>query len=121
MDEHRIGLKPIVRGVWAPVGERPIAPGHHRFEWLLRLMRDAKLRPLLSHPLCEPQVLHPPTERVEHLAQRLLAQKRKAAWTRSESSTRVSQLAWQDATVVAQTTMLNELARQRQTRKFGLS
>jgi hypothetical protein len=34
MDEHRIGLKPIVRGVWAPVGERPIAPGNHRFEWL---------------------------------------------------------------------------------------
>jgi hypothetical protein len=31
MDEHRIGLKPIVR---APVGERPIALGHHRFEWL---------------------------------------------------------------------------------------
>jgi len=34
MDEHRIGLKPIVRGVWAAVGERPIALGHHRFEWL---------------------------------------------------------------------------------------
>jgi transposase len=34
MDEHRIGLKPIVRGVWAPIGERPIALGHHRFEWL---------------------------------------------------------------------------------------
>jgi DDE superfamily endonuclease len=34
MDEHRIGLKPIVRGVWAPVGERPMALGHHRFEWL---------------------------------------------------------------------------------------
>jgi len=34
MDEHRIGLKPITRGVWAPVGERPIAIGHHRFEWL---------------------------------------------------------------------------------------
>ena len=34
MDEHRIGLKPIARGVWAPVGERPIALGHHRFEWL---------------------------------------------------------------------------------------
>jgi hypothetical protein len=34
MDEHRIGLKPIVRGVWAPVGQRPIALGHHRFEWL---------------------------------------------------------------------------------------
>jgi transposase len=23
-----------MRGVWAPVGERPIAIGHHRFEWL---------------------------------------------------------------------------------------
>jgi hypothetical protein len=32
MDEHRIGLKAIMRGVWAPVGERPIALGHHRFE-----------------------------------------------------------------------------------------
>jgi len=34
MDEHRIGLKPITRGVWAPIGQRPIAFGHHRFEWL---------------------------------------------------------------------------------------
>jgi transposase len=34
MDEHRVGLKPILRGVWAPVGERPVAVGHHRFEWL---------------------------------------------------------------------------------------
>jgi DDE superfamily endonuclease len=34
MDEHRIGLKPIVRRVWAPKGERPIAFGHHRYEWL---------------------------------------------------------------------------------------
>jgi hypothetical protein len=33
-DEHRIGLKPILRRVWAPRGERPIARGHHRFEWL---------------------------------------------------------------------------------------
>ncbi len=33
-DEHRIGLKPITRRVWAPRGERPIAPCHHRFEWL---------------------------------------------------------------------------------------
>src|SRR2546429_145230 len=33
-DEHRIGLKPITRGVWAPIGERPVALGHHRFEWL---------------------------------------------------------------------------------------
>jgi len=33
-DEHRIGLKPILRRVWAPRGQRPIARGHHRFEWL---------------------------------------------------------------------------------------
>ena len=33
-DEHRIGLKPILRRVWAPRGMRPIAPCHHRFEWL---------------------------------------------------------------------------------------
>jgi hypothetical protein len=32
-DEHRIGLKPILRRVWAPRGQRPIARGHHRFEW----------------------------------------------------------------------------------------
>src|SRR5579864_2905197 len=34
MDEHRIGLKPITRGVWSPKGERPLALGHHRYEWL---------------------------------------------------------------------------------------
>jgi hypothetical protein len=33
-DEHRIGLKPVLRRIWAPVGERPIALGHHRYEWL---------------------------------------------------------------------------------------
>ena len=29
-DEHRIGLKPVVRRVWAPIGVRPVAHGHHR-------------------------------------------------------------------------------------------
>jgi hypothetical protein len=33
-DEHRLGLKPVQRRVWAPIGERPVALGHHRFEWL---------------------------------------------------------------------------------------
>lgn len=33
-DEHRIGLKPVLRRVWAPCGQRPVAVGHHRFEWL---------------------------------------------------------------------------------------
>ena len=27
-------MKPVTRRVWAPAGERPIAPGHHRFDWL---------------------------------------------------------------------------------------
>ena len=30
---HRIGLKPITRRIWAPRGNRPVAPRHHRFEW----------------------------------------------------------------------------------------
>ena len=33
-DEHRIGLKPIIRKVWAKVGERPMAVIQHRYEWL---------------------------------------------------------------------------------------
>lgn len=27
-------MKPIVRGVWAPIGQRPLALGHHRYDWL---------------------------------------------------------------------------------------
>jgi len=34
MDEHRIGLKPILRKVWAPRGQRPITRVQHRYEWL---------------------------------------------------------------------------------------
>lgn len=33
-DEHRLGLKPVLRRRWAPVGQSPIASGHHRYEWL---------------------------------------------------------------------------------------
>lgn len=32
-DEHRIGLKPLLRRVWAPIGRRPLAPVRHRFAW----------------------------------------------------------------------------------------
>jgi transposase len=32
-DEHRIGLKPLLRRVWAPIGQRPIARVQHRFAW----------------------------------------------------------------------------------------
>ncbi len=33
VDEHRIGLKPILRKVWCFDGQRPLAPVQHRFEW----------------------------------------------------------------------------------------
>jgi transposase len=33
-DEHRLGLKPIVRKVWSKVGQRPSAVVHHRYQWL---------------------------------------------------------------------------------------
>jgi transposase len=33
-DEHRLGLKPILRRVWARRGERPLARVRPRYEWL---------------------------------------------------------------------------------------
>src|SRR5271165_2880721 len=33
MDEHRIGLKPLLRRIWAPRGRRPVAAVRHRFVW----------------------------------------------------------------------------------------
>jgi transposase len=33
-DEHRVGLKPILRKVWSPRGERLVAVVQHRYEWL---------------------------------------------------------------------------------------
>jgi hypothetical protein len=32
-DEHRIGLKPLLRRVWAPIGQRPLAFVRQRFAW----------------------------------------------------------------------------------------
>ncbi len=32
-DEHRIGLKPILRRVWAPRGKRPVIAIHPRYRW----------------------------------------------------------------------------------------
>jgi DDE superfamily endonuclease len=34
MDEHRIGLKPILRRTWSIRGQRPIVAVHQRYEWL---------------------------------------------------------------------------------------
>lgn len=34
MDEHRVGLKPIIRRVWARKGERPRVRVRPRYEWL---------------------------------------------------------------------------------------
>lgn len=33
-DEHRVGLKPTTRKVWARIGQRPIAVVQHRYQWL---------------------------------------------------------------------------------------
>ena len=32
-DEARLGLKPLMRRVWAPVGERPVARAKRGYEW----------------------------------------------------------------------------------------
>jgi transposase len=33
-DEHRVGLKPILKKVWSPIGRRPTAVVQHQYEWL---------------------------------------------------------------------------------------
>ncbi len=33
-DEARLGLKPVIRRVWAPVGKRPIARAKRGYEWI---------------------------------------------------------------------------------------
>ena len=33
-DEHRIGLKSVLRRIWARRGERPIAVSTHKYEWI---------------------------------------------------------------------------------------
>jgi transposase len=32
-DEHRLGLKTIIRKVWSPIGQRPTVKVHQRYEW----------------------------------------------------------------------------------------
>lgn len=34
MDEHRLGLKPILRRVWARRGQRPVVAVRPRYQWL---------------------------------------------------------------------------------------
>ena len=33
-DEHRVGLKPILKKIWSKIGTRPEAVVQHRYEWL---------------------------------------------------------------------------------------
>jgi len=33
-DEHRLGLQPVLRRVWTPVGEQPIAEVKTQYQWL---------------------------------------------------------------------------------------
>ena len=32
-DEHRLGLKPIIRKIWSPIGQRPQVSVHQRYKW----------------------------------------------------------------------------------------
>jgi DDE superfamily endonuclease len=50
VDEHRIGLKPILHKIWCFDGQRPIAPVEHRYAW----------RYLVGfvHPASGPTVFH---------------------------------------------------------------
>ncbi len=34
MDEHRLGLHPILRRVWTPIGEQPVAEVQQKYQWL---------------------------------------------------------------------------------------
>ena len=34
MDEHRIGLKPIIRRVWCKRGQRPVVTVQQRYKWM---------------------------------------------------------------------------------------
>lgn len=56
-DEHRLGLKPILRKVWSPVGERPVAEVHHRYEWTY-LYAFARPKTGELHWLILPRVNH---------------------------------------------------------------
>jgi DDE superfamily endonuclease len=45
-DEHRLGLKPLLRRIRAPIGQRPVATVHQRFAWryLVRFVHPASGR-----------------------------------------------------------------------------
>jgi transposase len=45
-DEHRLGLLPVIRRVWAPKGQRPTAWVHRRYQWLYVA---AFVRPTTGH------------------------------------------------------------------------
>jgi transposase len=46
VDEHRIGLKPVLHKLWCVNGPRPLAPVQHRFVWRYSLwIRPSRLRP----------------------------------------------------------------------------
>jgi hypothetical protein len=50
-DEARLGLKPIVRKIWSPIGRRPLVKVHHslRVDLPLRLRAPQERRGPLAH------------------------------------------------------------------------
>ena len=51
-DEARLGLKPVMRRVWAPVGKRPVARFKRGYKWtyLYGFVRPRERRGLLADP-----------------------------------------------------------------------
>jgi hypothetical protein len=41
----------FIEEVWAPIGERPIAHGHHRFEWLYVTAFGLAIDPISSNDI----------------------------------------------------------------------
>jgi hypothetical protein len=52
-DEARLGLKPVIRRVWAPVGKRPVARFKRGYKWTYPSMLSCtprERRGLLANP-----------------------------------------------------------------------
>jgi hypothetical protein len=56
MDEHRIGLKPLLRRVWAPVGQRPLALPSSPMSIPPRAARSGSSLPASGIPLFEAEL-----------------------------------------------------------------
>ena len=89
-DEHRLGLKPIIRKVWSPIGHRPMVEVHQRYEWTY-LYAFARPKSAEVHWLILPTVnAEVFSMALEHFAREVGAGKRNAScsWSIEPGGTR---------------------------------